>query len=123
MVFPTILTTLIGKEVLNKINIVVSNGADSQEIGQLEDDVTNHFLNVVYCICCSRHIIDHGWKKKVKTSFGGLSRKKHPLHLRGKLRQKAPPLTELNKIAQTIYTWLFLWAHPSFCESKEEYLC
>jgi hypothetical protein len=61
--FQTVLTALIGKEVLNKINIIVTDG-DSQEIGQLEDAVTNHFPNI-YRICCSWHIIDWGWQKKV----------------------------------------------------------
>jgi hypothetical protein len=61
--------------------------------------------------------------KKVKASLGGLSCKKNPLHLRGKLSQKAPPLTELNKTAQTIYRWFSSWAHPSYCESDWEYLC
>jgi hypothetical protein len=37
--FQTVLTALIGKEVLNKINFVVTDH-DSQEIGQLEDAVT-----------------------------------------------------------------------------------
>ena len=50
--FQTILPSLIGKEeVLNKLSIVVMDG-DAQEIGQLEDAVTNHFPNV-YCIQCS----------------------------------------------------------------------
>jgi hypothetical protein len=107
--------------VLNKINIVVMDGA-SQEIGQLEDAATNHFPNV-YHIHCSWHIFDRGWQKKVKASLGGLSCKKHPLHLRGKLHKKTPPLTELNKTAQIIYIWFFSWTHPSYCELKEECLC
>jgi hypothetical protein len=57
----------------------------------------------------------------VKSSLGGLSHKKCPFHLRGNLRQKAPPLTELNETAQTI--WFFSWAQPSYHESEEEYSC
>jgi hypothetical protein len=57
--FQTVFLVLIGKEVLNKISIVVTDG-DSQEITQLKDAVTKLFPNV-YHICCSWHIIDRGW--------------------------------------------------------------
>jgi hypothetical protein len=119
--FQTVLPALLGKEVLQKISIIVTDG-DSQEIGQLEDAVRNFFPNA-YRIRCSWHIIDRGWNKNVKASLGGFARKKRPLHLRGKLRRKPPPLTGLNKTARTIYRWMFSWAQPSYCETKEEYIC
>jgi hypothetical protein len=42
--------------------------------------------------------------------------------LKGKPRRAAPPLTESNKTARTIYRWIFSWAQPSHCETSEEYL-
>jgi hypothetical protein len=35
--------------------------------------------------------------------------------------EKAPPLTESNKTARTIYWWIFLWAQPLYCKTEEEY--
>jgi hypothetical protein len=58
----------------------------------------------------------------VKVPLGGHSRKKRPLHLKGKKRKKSPPLTESNKTARTVYRWIFSWAQPSYCETEEEYL-
>ena len=118
--FQTVFPVLLGKEVLNKLSIVVTDG-DSQEITQLEDSV-NKFFPGVYRMRCSWHIIDRGWHKKVKVSLGGHSHRKRPLHLRGKKRQTMQPPTELNKTARTIYRWVFSWAQPSYCETEEEYL-
>jgi hypothetical protein len=103
--FQTVFPVLIGKYVLNKLSVVVTDG-DSQEITQFEEAAKQFFPNV-YRIRCSWHIIDRGWHKKVKVSLGGHSRRKRPLHLKGKPRQTATPLTELNKTARTIYRWIF----------------
>jgi hypothetical protein len=43
--FQTVFPVLIGKEVLNKLSIVVIDG-DSQEITQLEESVNKFFPNV-----------------------------------------------------------------------------
>jgi hypothetical protein len=118
--FQTVFPALIGKDVLNKINIVVTDG-DSQEITQLESAVSKYCPNV-YRLRCSWHIIDRGWARHVTVPLGGHSRKKRPVHRKGKVRQKAPPLTECNKTARTIYRWMFSWAQPSYCESEEEYV-
>ncbi len=118
--FQTVFPALIGKDVLKKINIVVTDG-DSQEITQLESAVAKFCPNV-YRLRCSWHIIDRGWQRHVTVPLGGHSRKKRPVHRRGKVRKKAPPLTESNKTARTIYRWIFSWAQPSYCESEEEYL-
>jgi hypothetical protein len=117
--FQTVFPVLIGKEVLKKISIIVTDG-DSQEITQLEDAV-NKFCPTVRRIRCSWHIIDRGWFKKVNIPLGGHSRRKRPLHLKGKKRRTPPPLTETNKTARTIYRWLFSWAQPSYCENEDEY--
>ena len=117
--FQTVFPVLIGKEVLQKISIIVTDG-DSQEITQLEDAV-NKFCPTVKRIRCSWHIIDRGWHKKVKVPLGGHSRRKRPPHLKGQKRRAGPALTETNKTARTIYRWLFSWAQPSYCENEEEY--
>jgi hypothetical protein len=117
--FQTVFPVLIGKEVLKKISIIVTDG-DSQEITQLEDAV-NKYCPDVRRLRCSWHIIDRGWHKKVNVPLGGHSRRKRPLHLKGKKRRAAAPLTVLNKTARTIYRWLFSWAQPSYCENEDEY--
>jgi hypothetical protein len=108
--FHTVFPVLIGKEVLNKVSIVVTDG-DSQEITQLEDAVKKHFPSV-YRLRCSWHIIDRGWHKKVNVSLGGHARRKRPALLKGTRRRKAAPLTNINKTARTIYRWIFSWAQP-----------
>ena len=117
--FHTVFPVLIGKEVLNKVSIVVTDG-DSQEITQLEDAVKKHFPSV-YRLRCSWHIIDRGWHKKVNVSLGGHARRKRPALLKGTRRRKAAPMTNINKTARTIYRWIFSWAQPSYCETQEEY--
>jgi hypothetical protein len=117
--FHTVFPVLIGTEVLNKVSIVVTDG-DSQEITQLEDAV-NKFFPKVYRIRCSWHIIDRGWHKKVNIPLGGHSGRKRPAELKGKKRWTPPLLTDQNKTARTVYWWIFSWAQPSYCESKEEY--
>jgi hypothetical protein len=100
--FQMIVPVLIGKEdVLAKLSLVVTDG-DSQEITQLEDAVRELFPDI-YQIQCSWHIIDRGWHKKVRVALAGHSQKKRPLLLQGTKQRKSPPLTELNKTAQTIY--------------------
>jgi hypothetical protein len=103
---------------IEKKNIVTDG--DSQEISQLDDAIA-FFLPEAYRIRCSWHIIDRGWNKKVKVALGGKSRKKRALASLGQPRQKAAPLTELNKTARTTYRWMFSWAQPSYCETEEEY--
>ena len=117
--FQTVFPALIGKDVLDKISVVITDG-DSQEITQLENAVEKFFRNV-YRLRCSWHIIDRGWQKRVKIPLGGQVRRKRPDHLHGQSRRKASALTELNKTARTIYRWIFSWAQPSYCESEEEY--
>jgi hypothetical protein len=58
-IFQTVFHALIGKDVLEKINIVITDG-DSQEITQLEEAVIKYFPNV-YRMRCSWYIIDRGW--------------------------------------------------------------
>jgi hypothetical protein len=55
--------------------------------------------------------------------LGGKSHKKRTLPSLpvGQPRQKAAPLSELNKTARTIYHWMFSWAQPSYSETEEEY--
>jgi hypothetical protein len=118
--FQTVFPVLVGKDVLNKLSVVVTDG-DSQEITQLEEAAKQFFPNVCR-MRCSWHIIDRGWHKKVKVSLGGHSRRKRPLHPKGKPRQTATPLTELNKTARTICRWIFSWAQPSCCETEQECL-
>jgi hypothetical protein len=117
--FHMVVPALLGKDVLKRIKIVVTDG-DSQAISQLDDAISKFFLNA-YRIRCSWHIIDRGWHKKVKVALGGKPRKKRALASLGKPRQKAAPLTELNKTARTIYCWMFSWAQPSYCETEKEY--
>jgi hypothetical protein len=112
--FHTVLPALLGKDVLKRIKIIVTDGG-SQEISQLDDAITIFFPNA-YRIRCSWHIIDRGWHKKVKVALGGKSRKKRALASLGQPRQKAAPLTELNKTATTIYRWMFSWAQPAICD-------
>jgi hypothetical protein len=69
-----VLPALIGKDVLKRINIIVTGG-NSQEISQLHDAIATFFPDA-YRIRCSWHIIDRGWHKKVKVALGGKSRKK-----------------------------------------------
>jgi hypothetical protein len=116
--FQTVFPVLVGKEVLSKLSINVTDG-NSQEITQLEDAVNKYFPNV-YRIQCSWHIIDRGWFKNVNVPLGGHSWRKRPLHLRGQPRKQSPPLTECSKTARTIYRWIFSWAQPSYCETAEE---
>jgi hypothetical protein len=68
------------------------------------------FFPEAYRIRCSWYIIHRGWNKKVKVALGGKSRKKRALASLGQPRQKAAPLTKLNKTARTIYRWMFSWA-------------
>jgi hypothetical protein len=105
------------------VNTVVTDG-DSQEITQLEEAVNKYFPDV-YRFRYSWHTIDPGWHKKVKVPLGGHARKKMPLRLKGIKSKKAPPLTESNKTARTIYRWIFSWAQPTYCESEGSfhYLC
>jgi hypothetical protein len=72
--FQTMFPTLIGKDVLEKINIVVTDG-DSQEITQLEEAAVKYFLNV-YIMRYSWHIIDKDWRKKVNVLLGGIPARK-----------------------------------------------
>ena len=118
--FQTVFPVLIGKDVLNKVSLMVTDG-DSQEISQLEDSVKKFFPNV-YRIRCSWHIIDRGWHKKVKVPLGGHTGRKRPPALKGTRRKKPAPLTDVNKTARTIYRWMFSWAQPNYCETPEEYI-
>jgi hypothetical protein len=131
--FQTVLPALLGKDVLKRIKIIVTDG-DPQEISQLDDAIASFFPEAygircswhiifpeAYGIRCSWHIIDRGWNKKVKVALGGKLRKKRALASLGQPRQKAAPLAELNKTARTIYCWMFSWAQPSYCETEEEY--
>jgi hypothetical protein len=95
--FHTVLPALLGKDVLKRIKIIVIDG-DSQEISQL-DDALAWFFPEAYRIRCSWHIIDRGWNKRVKVALGGKSQKKRALASLGQPRQKAAPLTQLNKTA------------------------
>jgi hypothetical protein len=99
--FQTVLPALLGKDVLKRIKIIVTDG-HSQEISQLDDAIASFFPEA-YRIRCFWHIIDRGWNKKVKVALGGKSRKKRALASLGQPRQKAAPLTELSKTARTIY--------------------
>jgi hypothetical protein len=117
--FQTACPTLLGKKVMKKIRIIVTDG-DSQEIAQL-DDAIKKFFPEANRIRCSWHIIYKGWHKRVKAPLGGTSHKKRALHLKGQSRPKGPPLSGLNKTARTMYQWMFSWAHPSYCETDKEY--
>jgi hypothetical protein len=75
--FHTVLPALLGKDVLKRIKIIVTDG-DSQEISQLNDAITI-FFPYAYLIRCSWHLINRGWHKKVKVALGGKSRKKRAL--------------------------------------------
>jgi hypothetical protein len=50
------------------------------------------------------------------------SRKKRALNSIGELQQTTASLTVPNKTARTIYSWVFSWAQPSYCETGEEYI-
>jgi hypothetical protein len=118
--FQTVLpATLIGKNVLKRIKIIVTSGG-SQEISQLDDAIALFFPEA-YRIRCSWHIIDRGWNKKVKVALGSKSRKKRALTSQGQPRQKAAPITELNKTPRTIYRWMFSWVQPSYCGTEDGY--
>jgi hypothetical protein len=82
--FQTVFPTLVGKDFLEKTNIVVIDG-DSQVSTQLEEALIKYFSNV-YRLRRLWHIIDRGWRKKINVPLGGHSRKKSPLHLEGKKR-------------------------------------
>jgi hypothetical protein len=99
--FQTACPALLGKEVMKKTRIIVTDG-DSQEFAQL-DDAIKKFFPEANRIRCSWHIIDRGWHKRVKAPLGGTPRKKRALHLKGQPRPKGPPLSVLNKTARTIY--------------------
>jgi hypothetical protein len=117
--FQTVFPALLGTDVLKRIKIIVTDG-DSQEISQVDDAVARFFPNA-YRIRCSWHIIDRGWQKKVNVNLGGKSRRRRPPERIGTARKAAPPLTDQNKTARTIYRWMFSWAQPKYCESEEEY--
>ena len=36
-------------------------------------------------------------------------------------RKMPSPLTSANKVARTIYRWMFSWAQPHFCITYEEF--
>jgi hypothetical protein len=86
--FHTVLPALLGKDVLERIKMIVTDG-DSQEISQLDDAITMFFPEGIRC---SWHIINRGWHKKVKVALGGKSCKKRALASLGQPRQKAAPL-------------------------------
>jgi hypothetical protein len=62
--FLTVLPALLGKDVLKRRKIIVTDG-DSQEISQLDDALASFFPEA-YWIRCSWHIIDRGWNKRSK---------------------------------------------------------
>ena len=117
--FQVVFPSLLGEDYLNDVRIVLGDG-DPQQISQLEDAIDKFFPNV-YRARCSWHIIDRGWASKVQLKMGGKSRKKRPLHLKGKARKQPEPLSELNRVARKLYRWMFSWAQANYCESLEEF--
>ena len=116
--FQTVFPALLGKDVLSKVKIIVTDG-DSQEIQQLDAAIVLYFKNA-FRIRCSWHIIDRGWERYLSAALlGGSSRKKKIKNKRRRTKQAM--LTEKHQCARVIYRWMFSWAQPSFCESEEEY--
>ena len=72
--FGTVFVTLLGKECLNGMKVIITDG-DSQEIKLLDAAIKSHFPKVVR-LRCAWHIIDRGWKKHLTVSLGGYSKKK-----------------------------------------------
>jgi hypothetical protein len=95
--FHMVLPALLGRDILKRIKTIVTDG-NSQEISQLDDAIAMFFPHA-YQIRCYWHIIYRGWHKKVKVALGGKSRKKRAPASLCQPRQKAAPLTELNKTA------------------------
>ena len=94
---------------------------DSQEIGQLCAAISRYFPEA-FRIRCGWHIVDRGWDRVVKLPLGGYTKRKRAAHLTGRARWKPPPLTFANRVARTLYCWIFLWCRPGFCITREEFV-
>ena len=112
--FLTVFPALLGKDVLQHIKVIVTDG-DSQEIQQLEEAIKTHFPDA-YRIRCSWHIIDCGWNRLVRGAPLGFNRKKKGSRLIVK-----KTLTPANSVSRTIYRWMFSWAMPMYCDNKDEF--
>ena len=97
---------------------VVTDG-DQQMIQQLEDAIHN-YMPWARRGRCSLQIIDRGWANYVNLPLGGYSKKK-----RGKKSgtKRKPPasLTNANKLARTIYRWMYSWSEPLRCMDEDEF--
>ena len=104
--FNTVFPQLLGKKTLSDVKLMVTDG-DAQETSQLDYAIKRHFPQV-YRQRCVWHVVDRSWKSKLKTSLplGGKSDSKRPEHLLYTPRSEET-LTISNKIARTIYRWLF----------------
>ena len=119
--FNTVFPQLLGKKTLSDVKLMVTDG-DAQETSQLDYAIKRHFPQV-YRQRCVWHVVDRSWKSKLKTSLplGGKSDSKRPEHLLYTPRSEET-LTISNKIARTIYRWLFSWGQAGYCETEEEYI-
>jgi hypothetical protein len=120
--FLTVFPALFGPHAsfLPKLSVIVTDG-DKTMIEQLEIAIARFFPPNVYRIRCSWHIIDRGWSTQVKLPLGGFSRRKRAAHLVGRKRKAHVPLTDAKRLARTFYFWMFSWAQPRYCLSREEY--
>lgn len=102
-IFQTVMPTLLGKEYISRVNVVITDG-DSQETSQLDIAIAQHFPNVCR-VRCGWHIVDRGWKRVCPT-------------------HKAVPRPNQESfkiVCKQLKAWLYSWMTPQ-CETEEEYI-
>ena len=102
-VFNVALPTLFSKSVLEKVNIIVSDG-DSQEYSQIDICINNH-LTKASRVRCGWHLVDRGWKHQGPSFQPGDGLSKDDF-LKAKIHVKE---------------WIYSWMRLS-CESQQEYI-
>ena len=118
----TVFVTLLGKEsttVYAGMKLIITDG-DSLEITSLDDAIKLNFPLAIRRRC-SWHIVDRGRNKHLSTKLGGYSKIKRDRKFLFSKRNKPKLLTSANKIARTIYPWMFFWAQPNYCITHEEF--
>ena len=70
---------------------------------------------------CSWYIIDRGCAKFLKLPLIGSLKKERSVESKYKKRKKPVILTIRNKLARTIYRWMFTWAEPYQFMNKDKF--
>ena len=103
-IFQEVIPKLIGKDVLCRVNHIITDG-DVCETSQLDNALDTHFPNASRGRC-GYHLVSQGWKKHVKGPKA--------------YKLKTENYKYFGEVTSTLKNWLYTWMKPN-CETEQEY--